>query len=44
MSVLGGPALMRRWSALWRHVEELQRNVIGILGVQVQAVFILGDP
>ncbi len=31
-------------SALWGHVEELQGNVVGILGVQVQAAFILDDP
>jgi hypothetical protein len=39
----GAPASMRRRSALWGHVEELQGNVVGILGVQVQAVFILDD-
>ncbi len=31
-------------SALWGQVEELQGNVVGILGVQVQAAFILDDP
>jgi hypothetical protein len=31
-------------SALWWHVEELQGDVVGILGVQVQAAFILDDP
>jgi hypothetical protein len=38
------PASMRRRSVPWGHVEELQGNVVGILGVQMQAVFILDDP
>jgi hypothetical protein len=29
---------------VWGHAEELQGNVVGILGVQVQAAFILDDP
>jgi hypothetical protein len=31
-------------SALWWHGEELQGIVVGILGIQVQAAFILDDP
>jgi hypothetical protein len=40
----GAPTSIRRRSALCRHVEELQGNIVGVLGVQVQAAFILDDP